>query len=108
MFAISTGEISRRRNHFDAVEHSTVDRAEIEIKELVSPADSIREFGGIFVPIRSKTRHLLDDTYTDLRVDMLVANPELPNRFFTQRQLEAKKLRLPSDILEAAHRFEQS
>ena len=82
------------------------DRSEVEIKELRSPVDSIREFDGIYVPIQSKMRHLLDDTYTDLRVDMLVANPELPNRFFTQRQLEAKKLRLPPDVIKAAHRFE--
>lgn len=95
------------RDHYVPLRIRYWDRAEVEIKELKSPVDSIREFDGIYVPIRSTMRHLLDETYTNLRVDMLVANPELPNRFFTQRQLEAKKLRLPSDVTKAAHRFEE-
>ena len=95
------------RDHYVPLRIRYWDRAEVEIKELKSPVDSIREFDGIYVPIRSTMKHLLDDTYTNLRVDMLVANPELPNRFFTQRQLEAKKLRLPSDVIKAAHRFEE-
>lgn len=78
------------------------DRAAVEIKELRSPIDSIREFQGVYVPIRSTMRHLLDETYTDLKIDMLVANPDLPNRYFTQRQLESKKLRLPDDVARAA------
>ncbi len=95
------------RDHYVPLKIRYWDRAEVEIKELVSPVDSIREFDGIFVPIQSTMKHLLDETYTDLRVDMLVANPELPNRFFTQRQLESKKLRLPADVTKAAHHFEE-
>jgi hypothetical protein len=94
------------RDHYVALRIRYWDRANVAIKELMSPVESIREFDGIYVPIRSTMRHLLDDTYTNLRVDMLVANPELANRFFTQRQLEAKKLRLPSAVIKAAQHFE--
>lgn len=94
------------REHYVPLRIRYWDRADVEIKELRSPVDSIRELDGVFIPIRSTMKHLLDETFTSLRVDMLVPNPDLSARFFTQRQLESKKLRLPRDVTKAAFRFE--
>jgi hypothetical protein len=80
------------------------ERVGIEVKELRSPVESIREIDGVWIPIESTMRQLLEKTETSLSVDLLVPNPELPDRFFSQRQLESKRLRLPSSVMEKARR----
>jgi len=81
------------------------DRKEIEIKELRSPADSIREIDGIYVPIEATMRHLLEKTSTTMDLDLLIPNPELPDRLFAERQLHAKRLRLPKGMIEQARKL---
>ncbi len=80
-------------------------RMEIEIKELRSPAESIREIDGIYVPSEATMRHLLESSSTSLDLDVLIPNPELPDQLFTERQLHAKKLRLPKGMLEQARKL---
>jgi len=77
----------------------------VEIKELRSPIESIREIEGVFVPIEATVRHLLDETQTSVSVDMLVPNADLPDRYFTERQLQSKRLRLPKEVMARAQRL---
>ncbi len=80
------------------------DSGGVEIKEMRSPIESIREFEGIWLPVESTMRQLLDDTYTTIKVDLLVPDPEIPKKYFTQRQLESTKLRLPTSLLKGARK----
>ena len=80
-------------------------RKEIEIKELRSPAESIREIDGIYVSIEATMRHLLEKSSTAMDLDLLIPNPELPDRLFAERQLHAKKLRLPKGLIERARKL---
>ena len=74
----------------------------VEIKELRAPVESIREIEGVFVPIQAVVRHLLDETQTSVAVDLLVPNAELPDHYFTERQLQSKRLRLPKEVMARA------
>ena len=77
----------------------------VEIKELRSPIESIREIEGVFVPLEATVRHLLDETQTSVSVDVLVPNADLPDRYFTERQLQSKRLRLPKEVMARAQRL---
>ena len=63
------------------------DSGGVEIKEMRSPIESIREFEGIWLPVESTMRQLLDDTYTTIVIDLLVPDPEIPKKYFTQRSI---------------------
>ncbi|CAG0949942.1 hypothetical protein MYXO_00139 [Myxococcaceae bacterium] len=60
----------------------------VEVKELVSPVDSIREFEGVFLPMQATMRNLVQETYTVATVDRVVPNPELARTTFDPRKLE--------------------
>ena len=60
----------------------------VEVKELVSPAESIQEFDGIYEPMRATMRTIVQDTYTLAVVEKLTPNPELPRATFDPRKLE--------------------
>ena len=62
--------------------------AGVEVKELVSPAASIQEFGGVYVPMKATMRNVVQDTYTIAQIDELTPNPELPRATFDPRRLE--------------------
>jgi len=81
------------------------DRADVEIKELRAPIESIREVDGIWVPILATMRHLLEESQTSLSVDLLVPNPDLADKFFSQRELESKRRHLPKSVMKGARRF---
>lgn len=91
--------------HFVPLETRYFDGAGVEIKVLRAEPDSIREIEGIWLPLRARMDHRLDLTYTRIRVDRLAPNPELPKKLFTERQLTARKLRLPKEIDSASLRF---
>lgn len=65
---------------------------------LSADPSSIREIEGIWVATRGTMRDVLLGTYTRLKVDWLAPNPDLPKKFFTQRQLEQGNLRLPRTV----------
>lgn len=73
---------------------------------MVASRDQIREIDGIWLPIRARMTHLLDESYTRLRMTRLSPNPELPKKFFTQGQLESSRLRLPEAVREACRELE--
>jgi len=86
--------------HFVPLRTRYWDQGGLEIKELSAEQDSIRELGGIWLPIRATMRHLIQETYTELHVARLAPDPDLPKKFFTQRQLESRRMRLPKNLLE--------
>jgi hypothetical protein len=91
--------------HFVPIRTRYWDRGGVEIKRLDAEAESIREIDGIWVPLRASMRHLLDESWTRLRIELLSPNPDLPKHFFTQRQLQARKLRLPETVMQGARSF---
>jgi hypothetical protein len=90
------------RLHYVPIRVRYWDRAEIEIKQLRSRVESIREIEGIWIPVEATMQHLLEKTETALTVEVLVPNPELPDKFFSQRQLESRRLRMPDAVMEKA------
>jgi hypothetical protein len=74
------------------------DQVGIEVKELNADPEKIREIDGIWIPLASRMRHLVDESYTQLNIVRITPNPDLPKKFFTTRQLEASRLRLPKEI----------
>jgi len=83
------------------------DDASVEIKELRSPAAAIYQVDGIYFPTIAKMRNLLMETSTEARVVTLAPNPDLPSRYFSQRQLESKKLKIPKKLLVGIRSFGQ-
>ena len=88
--------------HFVPLKTRYWDDAGVEVKVLTADPTSIREIGGIWLPVSLTMRHLLHETYTRLKVDWLAPNPDLPKKFFTQRQLEQGSLRLPKAVTRSA------
>ena len=84
------------------------DRAGVEVKEMRAAPDSIREIKGIWMPLEATMRNHLEDSYTNLRVLSLAPNPTLSKPYFTQRQLETRRLRLPPQLVESALVFDTS
>ncbi len=93
------------KEHYVPIRIRYWDRNEVEIKEMRSPHVSIRLIDGVWIPIEATMRHLLEETQTTMNIDVLVPNPELPDRFFTERQLHSKRMRLPDDVMEGAQKL---
>ena len=91
--------------HFVPLRTRYFDRADVEIKELRADATSIREIEGIWLPLEATMHQLLDQSYTKLKVQRLVPNPDLPKRYFSQRQLQARRFHLPDEVMADAHSF---
>jgi hypothetical protein len=93
------------KEHYVPIRIRYWDRKEVEIKEMRSPPASIRLIEHVWVPITATMRHLLEKTQTSMNIDVLVPNPVLPDRFFTERQLHSKRMRLPDDVMEKAQKL---
>jgi hypothetical protein len=66
------------------------DDRELEVKELTAKHDGIREFDGVFVPMRTTMRNLQLDTYTSLQIEDLDHEPGLRATDFDLRRLEGR------------------
>lgn len=64
------------------------DRAGVEIKHLEAKRESVREFDGVFVPMRAKMTQLQTESWTELTVEKLIPNPDLAEGAFDLRRLE--------------------
>ena len=87
-------EYSRFRTWADAerwVALRTVywDTSGVRAKELRAPADQVRAFDGVWVPMRTEMRNLVSESYTNLTIEALVANPDLDDGEFDPRRLES-------------------
>jgi len=61
----------------------------VEVKELTAPPEHVEEHEGVWVPMELVMRNLQMDTYTRLRVEKLVPNPDLARTDFDIRRLES-------------------
>ncbi len=93
------------KEHYIPIRVRYWDRKDVEVKELRAPLASIQEIEGVWIPTQFTVRHLLEETQTRLVVDLLVPNPDLPDRFFSERQLQAMRLRLPREVMEKARKL---
>lgn len=93
------------KEHYVPIRIRYWDHKDVEVKELRTPVASIREIEGIWIPTQVTVRHLLEETQTQLVIELLVPNPELPDRFFSERQLQAMRLRLPREVMEKARKL---
>jgi len=65
------------------------DTTGVKVKELRSPAADVKDFDGVWVPMRTEMRNLLTGGYTVLHVDELVGNPSVDDGEFDPRRLES-------------------
>jgi hypothetical protein len=65
------------------------DRADVEVKELRAVPSEIRNFDGVWLPMKVTMRNLLLDSYTTLVVTNFVPNPALPPATFDLSRLES-------------------
>ena len=65
------------------------DRDAILVKELLAPAAEVKEFDGVFVPMHTEMRNLVNQSWSKLFVDEFVVNPAIPDGEFDPRRLES-------------------
>jgi hypothetical protein len=65
------------------------DAADVEIKQFVAEADHVEEFDGVWVPMRSRMRNLLLESWTELVITEVVPNPEFRADTFDLSRLES-------------------
>jgi hypothetical protein len=80
-------------------------QAGVEVKELRASARAVRQLAGRWFPIRMRVRDLIEDTRTSLQIDLVAANPELPSRYFSQKQLLSKYLEIPRRLTGEIRRY---
>ena len=77
------------KEHYVPLENHYWDTAGVAVKHLIAARESIRQYGGVWMPTRVGMRHLLHDSETRLVVERVVPDPELRRRTFDIRALEA-------------------
>jgi len=92
--------------HFVPLRTRYWDAAGVAVKELRASAESIRELEGVWLPVEATMRHLLDRTWTTLRMVSLAPDPPLPERIFSQRQLQSRRLHVPDAVEALTHHFD--
>ena len=65
------------------------DDKELEVKELTSPLESVKDFEGVHLPMELTMKNLQLETFTTLTVEDLVPNAPLKDREFEVRRLES-------------------
>jgi hypothetical protein len=90
----AASEYSRVRVYVEKQHHVPLrtrywDDAGVEIKELRAVPSEIREFDGIWLPMKATMRNLQLETFTTLVVTNFVANPDLPLTTFDLSRLES-------------------
>jgi hypothetical protein len=65
------------------------DSAGVEVKELRAVPSEIRQYDGVWLPMKVTMHNLLLDSYTTLVVSNFVPNPDLPQATFDLSRLES-------------------
>ena len=78
-----------RRQRFVPLRTRYWDDAGVEVKELRAVPSEIRNFDGVWVPMKVTMRNLLLESFTTLVVSNFVPNPELPQAIFDLSRLES-------------------
>jgi hypothetical protein len=76
------------KEHYVPLEIHYWDTAGVEVKRLWAEHGSLREFDGVWMPMRATMRHLLHESQTRLSVERVVPNPPLDKGEFDVRRLE--------------------
>lgn len=77
------------KQHAVVIETHYFDTAGIEVKRMSAPIDSIREIEGVWLPMRARVTQLQQESWTEVTIENLVPNPDLPESTFEVRRLEA-------------------
>ncbi len=93
------------RERFVPVRVRYWDLAGAEVRELAAEVHSIREIDGRFLPTRATVHDLLEGSATRLQIDLVAADPEIPARYFSKRQLETRRLKIPKRVIGSVRRF---
>ena len=64
------------------------DQAEVEIKRFSAETAGVKRFKGVWVAMKSSMQNLLLESYTELIVTKVVANPDFPSNTFDLGRLE--------------------
>ncbi len=65
------------------------DEKEIEVKNLMAPADKVQELDGVWIPMELTMRNLQLETFTTLTIEDMEPNPKLPRKTFDLSRLES-------------------
>ena len=65
------------------------DEAGVLVKELAAPSAEVREFDGVWVPMRVEMHDRPNDSYTYFVIEDLIANPDIDDNEFDPRRLES-------------------
>lgn len=76
------------KEHYVPLRTRYWDGAGVEIKELRADPKSIQRFENAWIPLRAKMRHLVQESWTELEIEKIDANPELSDGVFELRRLE--------------------
>jgi hypothetical protein len=93
------------KDHYVALQTRYWNRKRKEVKVLRAELESITKVNEVWLPLRTEMKQLVDRTHTQLIVLRIVAEPELDDRYFSQRQLEASRLRIPDEVWEGGVEF---
>ena len=77
------------KDHYVPLRTRYWDKARVEIKEATSPAKSIREFDGVWVPTEVTATDLLERTHSTLVIETLDPNPALDETALSLASLAA-------------------
>ncbi len=77
------------RERFVVLRTQYWNKDDVLIKELVAPADEVKDFSGIWVPMHTEMRNLVSESWSKLYIDKLEANPDVPDTDFDPRKLES-------------------
>ena len=75
------------KEHFVPIRTLYWDTSGVQVKELLCDPASIKDFGGVFIPVKSTMKNLKQDSYTIATVEKVEPNPKLSERVFDPHRL---------------------
>ena len=79
--------MSIEKEHFVPIRTLYWDKSGVQVKELVCDPASIKDFGGVFMPVTWTMKNLQQDTYTIATVEKVEPNPKLSDKTFDPHRL---------------------
>ena len=79
--------MSIEKEHFVPIRTLYWDVGGVQVKELVCDPATIKDFGGVFIPVKCTMKNLQQDTYTIATVEKVEPNPKLSDKVFDPHRL---------------------
>ena len=76
------------REHFVVLRTQYWDRDGVLVKEALAPADEVRQFGDVYIPMHTEMRNLVTESWSKLFVDDFEPNADVADAEFDPRRLE--------------------